>query len=37
MVNVVDDFEKVLKSHFGHDWLVTTNAATNAEHLAYIC
>ena len=31
---VVDDFEKVLKSHFGHDWLVTTNAATNAEHLA---
>tara|TARA_R110000824_G_C15209044_1_gene676402 strand:+ start:1035 stop:2234 length:1200 start_codon:yes stop_codon:yes gene_type:complete len=31
---VVDEFEELLKSYFGHDWLVTTNAATSAEHLA---
>lgn len=31
---VVDEFEELLKLYFGHDWLVTTNAATSAEHLA---
>lgn len=31
---VVDDFEKVLKSYFRHEYLITTNAATSAEHLA---
>lgn len=31
---VVDEFEKVLKEHFNHDYLVTLNSATSAEHLA---
>ena len=31
---IVDEFEKVLKSYFRYDNLITTNAATSAEHLA---
>ena len=31
---VVDDFEKHLKDWLQHDYLLTTNAATSAEHLA---
>jgi dTDP-4-amino-4,6-dideoxygalactose transaminase len=30
----VDEFEKILKSHFNHDYVLTLNAGTSALHLA---
>ena len=32
--SVVDDFEEILKKYFDHDYLLTVNSATSAEHLA---
>lgn len=30
----VDEFEKILKNHFNHDYLLTVNSGTSALHLA---
>jgi len=32
----VDEFENELKNIFDNEYIVTTNSATSAEHLAYI-
>lgn len=31
---VVDEFEEILKKYFEHDYILTLNSATSAEHLA---